>query len=121
MLDYRLTEQELAELRAAHRRALNVREAYRLNLVILLASGWTAAQVAAALLIEPDSVRNDFKRYKHGGIEELGRMNYVGSEALLSPGRLVALDGLPWSSENGHPVKPHRPGEPFLSNASGLW
>jgi hypothetical protein len=36
MLDYRLDKQELAELRAAHRRALNVREAYRINAVILL-------------------------------------------------------------------------------------
>ncbi len=47
MLDYHLNPRQLAELRAAHRAALNVREAYRLNAVILLAEGWTAAQVGA--------------------------------------------------------------------------
>ena len=41
MLDYRLTKKEQAELRAAHRRALNVREAYRIKAVILLGYGWS--------------------------------------------------------------------------------
>ena len=75
MLDYRLSEQELAELRAAHRRAPNVREAYRINAVILLGRGRTPGDVADALLIDPETVRTYFKRYKKGGIEELLRMN----------------------------------------------
>mgnify|MGYP000058933580 CR=1 FL=1 len=92
MLDYRLSERELADLRAAHRAARNAREAYRLNALILLGSGWTAAQVAEALLIEPDSVRNWFKRYRGGGLDALVRMNYVGGEALLTPEQLAELD-----------------------------
>jgi transposase len=92
MKDYRLNKQELAELRAAHRAARNAREAYRMNAVILLGSGWSPAQVAAALLIDDDTVRNHFKRYKQGGIAALERMNYVGSEALLSPAQLAELD-----------------------------
>jgi transposase len=60
--------------------------------VILLASGWTAAQVAEALLIEPDSVRNWFKRYRDGGVDALVRLNYVGGEALLTPEQLAELD-----------------------------
>jgi hypothetical protein len=47
MLDYRLDKQELVELRATHRKALNVREAYRINAVILLGNGRTAADVPA--------------------------------------------------------------------------
>jgi hypothetical protein len=39
MLDFRLEKHELAELRRAHRLALNVREAYRINAVILLGNG----------------------------------------------------------------------------------
>ena len=92
MLDYRLSKQELAELRAAHRRALNVREAYRINAVILLGNGRTVADVADALLIDPDTVRGYFKRYKQGGIDQLLRMNYVGSEALLDAIELAELD-----------------------------
>ena len=92
MLDYRLSKRELAELRAAHRRALNVREAYRINAVILLGNGRTAADVADALLIDPDTVRSYFRRYKKGGVEELLRMNYVGSEALLDEVQLAQLD-----------------------------
>jgi transposase len=92
MQDYRLDKQELAELRAAHRAARNAREAYRLNAVILLGSGWSPSEVAAALLIDGDTVRNHFKRYKQGGIAALERMNYVGSEALLTPAQLAELD-----------------------------
>ena len=61
MIDYRLSNQELTELRAAHRRALNVREAYRINAVILLGQGRTPADVADALLIDPDTARTYFK------------------------------------------------------------
>lgn len=93
MQDYRLTTQELAELRAAHRAARNAREAYRLNAVILLGSGWSAAEVSAALLMDDDTVRNHFKRYKRGGLDALERMNYLGSEALLAPEQLAELDG----------------------------
>jgi len=92
MRDYHLNEQELAELRGAHRAARNAREAYRINAVILLGSGWRPSEIAAALLIDDDTVRNHFKRYKQGGIAALERMNYVGSEALLTPAQLAELD-----------------------------
>ena len=92
MQDYRLDKQKLAELRAAHRAASNAREAYRLNAVILLGSGWSPSEVAAALLIDDDTVRNHFKRNKQGGIAALERMNYVGSEALLTAAEVAELD-----------------------------
>jgi transposase len=92
MKDYRLSKQEIAELRSAHRSTRHGREAYRLNAVILLGSGWSPPAVADALLIDADSVRNYFKHYKEGGVDKLLRMNYVGSEALLSPAELAVLD-----------------------------
>jgi len=52
MQDHFLTQQDLAELRAAHRAARNAHEAYRLNAAILLGSGWRASAVAAALLMD---------------------------------------------------------------------
>ena len=92
MLNFRLDKRELAELCAAHREALNVREAYRINAVILLGRGYTAADVAEALLIDPDTARTYFKRYKKGGVEELLGMNHIGSEALLDEVQLSVLD-----------------------------
>ena len=64
MHDYRLDQQELAELRAAHRGTRNAREAYRINAVVLLGNGWRPSDVADALLIDPDTARSYFKRYK---------------------------------------------------------
>jgi hypothetical protein len=81
MLNCRLNDREVADLRAAHRAA---REAYRLIAVILLASGWMATQIAEALLVECESVRNCFKRYCDGVRDALVRMSDVGGEALLT-------------------------------------
>jgi transposase len=92
MPDYRLTDREIAELRAAHRATRNVREAYRINAVILLGKGRTPVDVADALLIDADTVRDYFKRYKKGGLDELLRMSFVGSEALLDADQLMELD-----------------------------
>jgi transposase len=92
MSDYRLSAEELAELRAAHRLARDVRAAYRLNAVILLGQGRTVSDVADALLFDPETVRKYHKRYREGGIEQLLRMGYIGSEALLGPAQLGELD-----------------------------
>lgn len=92
MQDYRLSATEIADLRAAHRVTRDVREAYRINAVILLAQGRPAADVADALLIDPDTVRSYYKRYKKGIVQELLRMSFVGSEALLDADQLRELD-----------------------------
>ena len=92
MHDYHLTEQELAELRQAHHQTRNVREAYRLNVVILLGRGRTVADIADALLIDPVTVRDYFKRFKRGGLDELLRMNFVSSEARLDREQLAEQD-----------------------------
>jgi len=79
-------------LREAHRWSLNVREAYRINAVILLSQGRKPVDVAKALLLDEDSVRTYFKRYKEGGIKELLRMSFVGGEALLNAEQLGELE-----------------------------
>jgi transposase len=92
MADYRLDKRELAELRVAHRQVGDVREAYRINAVILLGQRRAVSDVADALLLDPETVRTYFKRYKGGGVAELLRMSYVGSEALLDPAQMAELD-----------------------------
>ncbi|EGV31327.1 hypothetical protein ThidrDRAFT_1949, partial [Thiorhodococcus drewsii AZ1] len=49
MPDYHLTDKQLAELRAAHRGTRDKREADRIKAVVLLATGWTAEQIAEVL------------------------------------------------------------------------
>ena len=92
MIDYRLGEAQLRELRLAHRQAADKREAYRINAVILLGDGWTAEQVAQALLIDPDTVRDYFKRYRQGGISRLCEVEYHGGTCWLNAEQMLLLD-----------------------------
>ena len=92
MLDYTLTAEELAQLRAEHRRTRDQREADRIKAVVSLASGWTAEQVAAVLLIDPNTVRNYFRRYRQGGLPGLLQVQYHGSDCALDDAQLAALD-----------------------------
>ena len=85
MRGYRLSNQQIAERRAAQRAARDVREAYRINAVILLGVGWTAADGSAALLVEADTVRAYFKRYEQGGLDGLLRMSYWGPKRCSMP------------------------------------
>ena len=92
MIDFHLSDAELRELRLAHRQAGDKREAYRINAVILLGIGWSTEQVAQALLIDADTARSYFKRYKQGGVKVLGHVAFRGSECWLDEVELAALD-----------------------------
>jgi transposase len=92
MVDYSLPAKELAELRAAHRRTRDKREADRIKAVVLLASGRTAEDIADALLIDPNTVRNHFKRYQQGGLPALLHLAYRGSDCELGEAELAVLD-----------------------------
>jgi hypothetical protein len=64
MRDYRLSQHqhETGELRPVHRATRDLCEACRIDAVILLGKGRSAADVADAPLIDPDTVRDNFKR-----------------------------------------------------------
>jgi len=74
MLDYALSPDQLAELRQAHRRTRDKREADRIKAVVLLATGWTTEAVAEVLLVDPNAVCAHFKRYGKRGLECLKRV-----------------------------------------------
>ena len=92
MLNYTLSTDQLIELRKAHRQTQNKREADRIKAVVLLATGWTAEQVAEVLQVDPNTVRNYFKRYQQGGLMTLCHMAYRGHEGWLSEIELALLD-----------------------------
>lgn len=92
MVDYMLSAEKLTELRAAHRNTRDKREADRIKAVVLLATGWTAEQVAEVLQVDANTVRNHFKRYREGGLKALGHVAYRGTESALDEDQLAILD-----------------------------
>jgi len=91
MDEFQLTKDQIALLRSLHRTLRDKRLAYRVNAVILLGSGWTAAQVAQALLVDETTVRNWFQKYQQGGKDELLSMNYQGKEPSLTTDQQAEL------------------------------
>jgi len=92
MLDYTLAAEELAELRKAHRATRDKREADRIKAVVLLATGWSAEQVAEVLQVDANTVRNHFKAYRRGGLQALRQVAYRGSAPALDEAQLAWLD-----------------------------
>ena len=80
------------ELRRAHRLAKDKHDADRIKSIYLLAQGMSAQEIARVLMIDEDTVRNNWKRYEEGGIEGLLKNNYKGSESMLSTAELVELE-----------------------------
>ena len=89
---FELIPREIQRLRDAHRSAFKKRHADRINAVILLGTGWSVSQVAEALLLDPDTLRRYVARYRAGGVDELLKMDYRGSEANLNAGQQGQLD-----------------------------
>jgi len=81
---YHLPQQELDELEYEHRHTSDKRYADRIKAVYLLGSGWQVSQVAQALMIDRESVRNHHKRYRKGGLIVLLRNEAGGSECALN-------------------------------------
>ncbi len=78
MKNFWLTEEQLLELRKAHRAERNRNAAYKINAVILLGTGWNLKQVKEALLIDNETLRSYVEKYKSGGIKDLLRTYHQG-------------------------------------------
>lgn len=89
---YNLTAQELDALEYEHRHAADKRYADRIKTVYLLGKGWSVSKAAEALMIDRETVRNHYKRYRKGGLEALQKNESGGSQALLSEVQQQALD-----------------------------
>jgi len=87
-----LSDKQIAQLRIAHRTAKKKRDADRIKAIVLLAKGWSSVQVAEALLMDDETIRNYLKRYQSGGIKSLLQDNYKGFLGKLSDEELRLLD-----------------------------
>uniref|UniRef100_UPI00105F0987 helix-turn-helix domain-containing protein n=1 Tax=Candidatus Thiosymbion oneisti TaxID=589554 RepID=UPI00105F0987 len=94
MLDYNLSTGQHAELEEAHRRTHDKREADRLKAILALATGWSPEDVADVLRVDPNTVRNYFKRYRTDGLEGLSQIGegVGGSPGWLTEKQLVLVD-----------------------------
>ena len=88
---YDLSEQEKQELLSAHRCAENLRYHDRIKAVYQLGLGRSVTLVASILIIDKETVRNYFKRYRKGGLSGLMQYNGGGSQARLNDAQLKLL------------------------------
>jgi transposase len=61
------------------------------NAIVLLDQGWSCERVAAALLLDDDSVRHWYRAYERGGMARLRSFGHEGSRGRLSSERERAL------------------------------
>jgi len=80
----RLTKKQRSKLQHAHRRESLARYAYRINVILLLDSGWSQKKISEALLLDPKTIKRYEYLYEEGGIELLCSDNYAGRECSLS-------------------------------------
>lgn len=92
MTTFTLSQEEISGLKKAHRAAKNKRDAYRINTVVLLGTGWTIREVAEALLLDDETIRNYLNRYKTGELNALLNDNYKGYSGKLCGLEIVQLD-----------------------------
>ena len=86
-----LTSKQRRELLEAHRVEKYQRFADRIKAILLLDSNWQVADIAEALLIDPDTVRNYKQLYESKGIEGLCSFAYDGRECQLSAKEIKQL------------------------------
>ncbi len=76
MKNFWLTDDQVIELRAAHRAESNGNAAYKINAIILLGTGWKLRQVKEALLLDDETLRSYVEKYKSGGVKKLLETNH---------------------------------------------
>ena len=88
----RLTDKEMAELKRLHRTTRDKRKADRIKAIVLLGKGWSDADVAEALLVDPKTINHWFARYADGGVDSLLKDGHRGGLSYLTPEQLRELE-----------------------------
>ena len=91
MKGFKLSADEFAALRRAHKSEHYKRSAYKINAIMLLGSSWTLEAVKNALLLDEETLRSYVKKYQDGGIPELLKVEFKGSEPQLSVAEIETL------------------------------
>lgn len=86
-----LTPEDRAHLLRMMRRQTPSPVHRRMNALLLLDDGWNAEQIANALFIDAETVREHHRRYQASGVAGLERLNYEGAASDLSEEQRAAL------------------------------
>lgn len=83
MKGFELSNEELVYLRLTHKQMKrhSVSNAYRINAIILLGTGWTLKQTSEALLLDEETLRSYAQKYRDGGVHALLKNNHSGTNA----------------------------------------
>lgn len=87
-----ITQDQINELRRAHRATKDKRAADRIKAVYSLAVGYSPKEIADILMIDDETLRNYVKRYQDGGVKALLENNHKGSRSNLSEMELKELE-----------------------------
>lgn len=93
MCKFQLSEEQLIKLHKEFKYAKkkSAKDAYKINVIILLATGWTIETISAALLISDETIRQYKKAYKTGGVKKLLAAEYKGSDSKLTKHQRMML------------------------------
>jgi transposase len=78
MSDFKLSPEEINELKELHKSLKNKKVAYRINAIILLGSGQSFEEVASNLLLNEKTVKRYLETFQKGGINLLISTFYRG-------------------------------------------
>jgi len=79
-----LTPEQVNELRQAHRRARDKREADRIKSIALLNEGYTYEEIAKILFLDDETIRRYVRIYQEQGLNDLLKDNYQGGMSKLT-------------------------------------
>ena len=91
MKGFLLTEEEIDELRVAHKSSASKKDSYKINTIVLLGSCWSLDEVSEALLLDDETLRSYANDYRSGGLPTLLKTNYKGSQKKLSEEQIEKL------------------------------
>jgi transposase len=85
MDNFKLSPDQIEELKLLHRNTKNKKIAYRINVIILLSDGYCPEEISKALLISLRTIYRIVNIYKEKGLEGLTTLFYKGGVSKLDP------------------------------------
>ena len=91
MKGFELSPEAIQALRASHRSVKVKKDAYKINAVILLGTGWTLQEVSEALLLDEATLTSYVQKYRQAGFRGLLATFHQGSQKKLNESQIESL------------------------------